>query len=79
MSQKKIYEIIKSCGGKVSRRTITNIVNEKYPNTTMHVYISNRLTKLEEKGVIKKFKNDNGNNYYTVIAPYYDASGRRRK
>lgn len=72
MSQQKIYEVINSCGGKASRRMITDIVKEKYPNTTMHVYISNRLKRLEKKGIIKKIEHKTKDNCYIIIAPYYD-------
>jgi Fe2+ or Zn2+ uptake regulation protein len=54
MSQEAVYKILEDLGGLATTKEIRNMAKKKYPNLTLYLYVTNRLKKLEKKGVIKK-------------------------
>jgi uncharacterized membrane protein len=53
MSQNKVYGILKEIGGEASTSEVRRRLEEKYPDSTLHEYVTNRLRSLEEKDVIE--------------------------
>lgn len=56
MSQRDVYEILKELGGKATTKEIREFAKKKYPNCSLHTYVSTRLSALEKHGCIKKEK-----------------------
>lgn len=54
MSQEDIYNIIKELGGKATIEEIRKRAQKKYPTRTLHLYVLNRLKKLEVNKQVKK-------------------------
>ena len=52
MSQKDIYEILKELGGEASVIEVRKRAKEKYPKRTLHMYVTNRLRKLQKWGYV---------------------------
>ncbi len=56
MAQKEVYEILKELGGQATQKQIRDRAVEKYPTYSLHLYIGNRLRKLEKNGYLKSKK-----------------------
>lgn len=52
MSQKVVYQLLKELGGTATRKQISELAFKKYPNLTLHQYVSDRLLKLRKWGII---------------------------
>lgn len=61
MSQEDVYEILRGLGGEATQKEIKEKTKEKYPNTTLYLYISHQFRKLERGGCAKKIRNKEGN------------------
>lgn len=57
MSQEDVLKILKELGGKATLFEIRKRAREKYPDRTLYLYVSNRLSKLEKWDVIENTKN----------------------
>lgn len=53
MSQHDVYLILKELGGKATTKQVSELAKEKYPNLSLHMYVNNRLRKLEKNGYVK--------------------------
>ncbi len=56
MSQRLVLEILQDIGEGRSK-DIAEEARKRYPNTTLHKYVSNPLNKLEKRGEIEKVGN----------------------
>jgi DNA-binding HxlR family transcriptional regulator len=54
MSQSIVLELLNELGGVASLKEIRALAKKKYPDTTLHSYISDRLRKLEKWGTVKR-------------------------
>ncbi len=54
MSQSIVLELLNELGGVASLKEIRALAKKKYPDATLHSYISDRLRKLEKWGTIKR-------------------------
>ena len=52
MSQEDVLEIIKELGGRATTSQIVQRAKAKFPTRTLHMYVVNRLKKLEKWGVL---------------------------
>ena len=52
MSQRKIYLILKELGGTASQSDIRRYAKEKYPDSSLYLYITIRLRQLKKWGYI---------------------------
>lgn len=59
MSQHEVYKILEELGGIATTNQIKKKAREKYPQYTLYQYVTNRLNKLEGKGIIRKYIIDN--------------------
>lgn len=66
MSQKAVYELLKELGGRATSREISRLAKERYPIYTLHLYVTNRLHKLERNGIVKQDKEG----YWEIIDEY---------
>lgn len=57
MSQKEIYIILKELGGEATTKEIKEVAKKKFPNCTLHLYVTDRLKKLEKWGIVKRVEN----------------------
>ena len=53
MSQDDIYEILKELGGEASTSDIRKRAKEKFPDRSLYSYVTNRLKKMEKKGILQ--------------------------
>ena len=67
MSQETVYKLLKKLGGRATSREIRDLAKKMYPQYTLHLYIANRLRKLERNGYVKLRKDG-----YWMIAAEYD-------
>lgn len=68
MSQKKIYDLLQELGGTAFPRQIAELAKRKYPDATLHTYVSNRLQKLHKWGYVNK----NADGSWSIIEKYRD-------
>jgi len=54
MSQSDVLELIYELGGSATTTEIRELAKRKYPGRTLHLYISDRLQKLEKWETIKR-------------------------
>lgn len=54
MSQKEVYEILKSLGGRATTREIRDEAHRRFPTLTLYSYVTNRLRRLEKKGIVRE-------------------------
>jgi len=54
MSQRTVYELLKELGGRATSRQISELALKKYPDYSLHSYVSERLRKLRNWGHVKK-------------------------
>lgn len=48
MSMKATFEILKEMGGKAYTNEISEVARKKYPNKSLHTYVSRSLKRLEK-------------------------------
>lgn len=65
MSQNRVYEGLQEIGGKGTTKELKEHLSEKFPDSTLPDYATNRLRQLEEKGVVKI--NETSSPYYVEI------------
>ena len=53
MSQIVVYELLRELGGKATAQQIGQLAFERYPESTLHGYVAQRLRKLEQEEVVK--------------------------
>lgn len=53
MSQNKVYSALEDLDGEANTDELREKLNEKYPDSTLHKYATQRLRSLEEKGVVE--------------------------
>jgi|HubBroStandDraft_6_1064221.scaffolds.fasta_scaffold1519775_2 hypothetical protein len=53
MSQMVVYELLRELGGRATSIDVAQLAAEKYPEATLHLYVKNRLRKLEGRGWIR--------------------------
>lgn len=52
MSQTEVYTILVEFGGSATSSEIRDAAKNKFPNLTLHTYVTNRLRKLEKNGYV---------------------------
>jgi hypothetical protein len=54
MSQRTVCELLKELGGRATSRQISDLALRKYPDHSLHSYVSDRLRKLSNRRYVKK-------------------------
>jgi len=67
MSQKTVYELLKELGGKATSSQIRKLAQERYPDLTLYLYVTNRLRKLQRNGYVKY---DAASGYWIIVSEY---------
>lgn len=58
MSQKIVFELLKELGGVATRKQISELAKKKYPDLTLHQYVSDRLLKLKNWGYVEFIRDE---------------------
>jgi len=58
MCQYDVYLILEQLGGRSDYKTIKETAFKKFPHTTLHLYIHNRLKKLKNAGYIEEINKE---------------------
>lgn len=58
MSQKDVFELLKELGRTAPSKEITKLAKQKYPKRTLHLYVGNRLRKLQKRGYVELISED---------------------
>ncbi|MFC3477093.1 hypothetical protein [Halobacterium litoreum] len=53
MSQNKVYRALMHLGERTTTSELRTYLEDEYPDSKLHLYASDRLRKLEEKGVVE--------------------------
>jgi hypothetical protein len=53
VSQKQVYDLLESLGGRATTGEISKLALAKYPGDSLYQYVSDRLHKLEKWGYVK--------------------------
>ena len=53
LSQKTVFELLRELGGKARTSEISRLALQKYPEASLHQYISVRLHQLQSWGYVK--------------------------
>lgn len=67
MSQEEVYKIIEELGGEATQQQIKQRAKEKFPDASLHLYVGDRLRKLEKKGYIKSTLDAEGNIVWKIV------------
>jgi len=54
MSQQDVYEILCELGGEATTEEIRQRAAEKFPERSLHLYVTNRLNKLRKWGAVER-------------------------
>jgi hypothetical protein len=54
MSQEDVFKILKELKGEATAKEIKELAKKKYPTRTLHMYVGDRLRKLERNNKIIK-------------------------
>lgn len=60
MSQRKVYDLVRSLGGEATTPEIKEAAIAEYPRASLHKYATNRLNSLEGWGFISKHESEDG-------------------
>lgn len=66
MSQNKVYQALKAIGGEGTTSAIRAHLKDEYPDSTLYKYATNRLRKLEKKGIVEIDESSNPYHVYLV-------------
>mgnify|MGYP001096394166 CR=1 FL=1 len=66
MSQKLVYELLKALGGKAKTGEISKLAKKRYPERSLHNYVSDRLHRLMKWGIIGR----NNDGEWFIIEEY---------
>jgi Fe2+ or Zn2+ uptake regulation protein len=69
LSQKEVYDILKELGGEATTKQIKIRAKEKFPELSLHAYVTDRLRRLERNGYVRKIIKD-GEVAWKIIAEY---------
>ena len=69
LSQKEVYDILKELGGIASAQQISMRAKEKFPEFTLHLYVVNRLKKLQKNGFVERVIMD-GKVFWKIVAEF---------
>jgi hypothetical protein len=58
LSQKVVLELLMELGGRATSKQISQLALERYPEDTLHTYVSNRLRKLANWGLVRHNSDD---------------------
>jgi Fe2+ or Zn2+ uptake regulation protein len=58
MSQNKVYQILKDLGGEASSSEIIEEARQRYPESTLHRYVTVRLRALERKDIVDEITDE---------------------
>lgn len=67
MSQKEVYKIIAELTGEATYKQIKQRAKEKFPQLSLHQYVKNRLRKLEKKGYVTHYQDEERNEVWKII------------
>lgn len=70
MSQKEVYDILKSLGGEATTKQISDAAKQKFPDLTLHTYVHNRLRKLEKNDYVERRTEEN-HVVWRIVAEYH--------
>ena len=70
MSQGEVYRILEELGGEATTRQIRDRAKEKFPDLSLHTYVTDRLKKLRKKGYITRALDRNGNVLWKIVEKY---------
>lgn len=65
MSQDKVYQGLQEIGGEGTTTELREYLSDRFPNSTLPDYVTNRLRKLEDKNVVEI--NDHSRPYHAKI------------
>jgi len=54
MSQTVIRQLLSDLGGRATTAQIRELAKNRYPNATLHTYVSKRLQAMEKWGEVRK-------------------------
>jgi hypothetical protein len=49
-----VYNLLVELGGKATVQQLRDLAEKKYPKRTLHLYITNRLLKLQKWGMVRR-------------------------
>lgn len=58
MSQEDVRQLLSELGGEATVSELSKLAQEKFPDRTLHTYLSERLQPMEKKGLVEKVNND---------------------
>lgn len=68
MSQREVFKVLKELGGRATTKEIKETIRSKFPDTTLYLYVTNRLKKLERKGFVRRVIKDDV--YWEITKEY---------
>jgi hypothetical protein len=68
MSQNKVYEALKDIGGEGTTSEVRERLKEKYPDSKIPAYATNRMRQLEQKDIVHI--DDSSTPFYVTVIDY---------